>query len=83
MELAENSEAATSFSQFLPMRLWTLSLFQLLTTSLQQSGRDLTLTKFIDALQSKVDLQTDFGPRLSYSRSRRVGSNQVILNRLH
>ena len=83
MELAENSEAATSFSQFLPMRLWTLSLFKLLTTSLQQSGRDLTLARFSDALQSQVDLQTDFGPALSYSRSRRVGSNLVILNRLH
>lgn len=63
----------------LSQRLWTLSLLEMLTVTLQAVGKDITQQRFERVLQSHVDLDTIFGPRLSYSGSRRVGNIGAVL----
>lgn len=66
-------------SQYLSARLWSLSLMRLLTGALQQTGRNVTQDKFNQVLQSQVDLQTDFGPLLTFTANRRIGNSSVRL----
>jgi len=66
-------------SQYLSARLWSLTLMRLLTTALQQAGKNFTHDLFKQVLQSQVDLQTDFGPLLTYTANRRIGNNSVRL----
>ena len=72
-------QGRTELAQYLPQRLWTLSLLELLTATLQTVGKDLTQERFERVLQSHVDLNTGFGPKLSYSASRRVGNIGAVL----
>ncbi|MBL4673544.1 MAG: hypothetical protein JKX81_14890 [Arenicella sp.] len=65
--------------QHLSQGLWTLSLLELLTATLQAVGKYITQQRFERVLQSHVDLDTVFGPRLSYSGARRVGNNGAVL----
>jgi hypothetical protein len=65
----------------LSQRLWTLSLLEMLTVTLQAVGKDITQQRFERVLQSHVDLDTIYGPRLSFSGSRRVGNIGAVLKR--
>lgn len=67
--------------QHLPQRLWTLSLLELLNASLSAVGKDITQQRFELALQNQLDLDTIFGPKLSYSGARRVGNVGAVLKR--
>jgi len=68
-------------TQHLPQRLWTLSLLELLNASLSAVGKDITQQRLEQALQSHIDLDTIFGPKLSFSGSRRVGNVGAVLKR--
>jgi len=50
-----------------------------LTATLQTVGKNLTQERFEQELQSHLDLNTVFGPKLSYSASRRVGNIGAVL----
>ena len=65
--------------QYLSARLWSLTLMRLLTTALQQTGKNVTQDIFNQVLQSQLDLQTDFGPLLTYTANRRIGNSSVRL----
>ena len=73
----------TGSKRYLVARLWSLALMKLLVTTLQQSGRELNEDKFINVLQSQVDLNTGFSPPLSYSANRRIGSIGAMLVQLN
>lgn len=80
------SELANSFKapkRHLTARLWSLTLMNLLLSALQQTGKDLTEQKFLRVLQSQVDLNTDFGPLLTYSANRRIGHSGSLLLKLN
>ncbi len=51
----------------------------LLAEGLKRSGRDLTQAKFIESLEQVNNFYTDFGPELTYSKSRRVGHPHLYL----
>ncbi len=72
------SQAGWSNEQ-LRARLWSLALMRLLETVLEQSGKNISEQLFADTLQRQVDLQTDFGPMLSFSPTRRIGNSDAIL----
>lgn len=80
LQLARQPDWQAGLSgEHLQARLWCLSLMKLLVTALEQSGKDLTEQIFAETLQSQVDLHTDFGPKLSYSATRRVGNSDPVL----
>ncbi len=79
LEYAQLARQSGFSDGHLQPRLWALTLIKLLTTVLEQSGKHLSQQVFIETLQSQVDLATVFGPLLSYSANRRVGSNSMIL----
>ena len=70
-------EPGQSSSKHLPAQLWTLAALSLLANSLEIAGDDITEARFEKALQQQVDFDTLFGPRLSYSASKRVGNPGV------
>ncbi|MEM7258878.1 MAG: c-type cytochrome [Pseudomonadota bacterium] len=66
-------------ARYLSARLWTLSLLKLIESALQHAGRSLTAQNFLDAVLSQVDLETGFGPALSFAAHRRIGYDDVVL----
>ena len=82
-EGVENKALGKELGDNLLSRTWALALHKLLITTLEQSGKDLTTVRFLQALQAQVDLQTDFAPAISYSTIRRIGSDVVDLRRVH
>ena len=81
--IAELSPHFTESGKYLDARLWSLALMKLLVTTLEQSGRELSEHIFVNTLQSHVELETEFGPALSYSASRRVGNIGAQFMRLN
>ena len=67
-------ESGQLSSKHLPAQLWTLAALSLLASSLEIAGDNLTEDRFEKALQRQIDFDSSFGPRLSYSASKRVGN---------
>lgn len=74
IELIESNDPDNRVSDYLPAKLWALAALSLLTESLESAGHDLTGSRFEKALQQQVDFDNPFGPRLSYSATKRIGS---------
>lgn len=74
----EFDQSSQISSRHLPAQLWTLAALSLLTGSLEVAGENLTEDRFEKALQQQIDFDSSFGPRLSYSASKRVGNLGVL-----
>jgi len=74
----EFDQASQISSRHLPAQLWTLAALSLLTDSLEIAGDSLTEDRFEKALQQQIDFDSSFGPRLSYSASKRVGNSGIL-----